>query len=52
MRRACARGECRDLLVPELIRAYYDSPAGWRLVGYDAVLGECREPFAYTMAPA
>jgi hypothetical protein len=43
--------EIRDLLVPELIRAYFDAPVGWRLVGYTAVLGECREPFAYTRAP-
>lgn len=43
--------EIRDLVVPEIIRAYYDSPAGWRVIGYDAVLGACREPFAYTSAP-
>jgi hypothetical protein len=38
--------------VPELIRAYFDAPVGWAVVGYDAVLGECRDPFAYTRKPA
>ena len=41
----------RDLLVPELIRAFFDAPVGWRVVGYDEALGECRDAFAYTRAP-
>jgi hypothetical protein len=45
------RHEIRELLVPELIRAYFDGPAGWSIVGYDVVLGECRDPFAYTRRP-
>jgi hypothetical protein len=44
--------EIRELLVPELIRAYFDAPAGWAVVGYDVALGECRDPFAYTARPA
>ena len=47
-----AQHELRELLVPELIRAYYDAPAGWAVVGYDVALGECRDPFAYTTRPA
>jgi hypothetical protein len=43
--------EIRELLVPELIRAYFDGPAGWAVVGYDAVLGQSRDPFAYTRRP-
>jgi hypothetical protein len=46
------RHEVRELLVPELLRAYFDSPAGWAVVGYDATLGGCRDPFAYTRRPA
>jgi len=42
----------RELLVPDLLRVYFDSPAGWRLVGYDEILGECRDPWAYTRRPA
>lgn len=44
--------ELRELLVPELVRAYFDAPVGWALVGYGAALGECRDPFAYTTRPA
>lgn len=43
--------EVRELLVPEVLRAFFDSPAGWRLVGYGEVLGECRDPWAYTRRP-
>jgi hypothetical protein len=46
-----AQHEVRELLVPELIRAYFDAPAGWTLVGYDVPLGECRDPFAYVGRP-
>ena len=46
-----AHHEIRELLVPELIRAYFDAPVGWAVVGYDAELGECRDPFAYTERP-
>jgi hypothetical protein len=45
------RHEVRELLVPELLRTYFDSPAGWALVGYDEALGGCRDPFAYTRRP-
>jgi hypothetical protein len=44
--------EIRELLVPDLIRAYFDSPAGWAMVGYEAALGECRDPWAYTRKPS
>ena len=46
-----AHHEIRELLVPELIRAYFDAPVGWAVVGYEAALGECRDPFAYTRRP-
>jgi hypothetical protein len=46
-----AQHEVRELLVPELVRAYFDAPAGWAIVGYDVPLGECRDPFAYTGRP-
>jgi hypothetical protein len=46
------RHEVRELLVPELLRVYFDSPAGWAVVGYDATLGGCRDAFAYTRRPA
>ena len=42
----------RDLLVPELITAYYDSPSGWAEVGYRRAYGECGEGREYTRAPA
>jgi len=42
----------RDLLVPELIAAYYDSPSGWADVGYRRPYGECGEGREYTRAPA
>jgi len=42
----------RDLLVPELITTYYDSPAGWAEVGYRRPYGECGEGREYTKAPA
>ena len=42
----------RDLLVPELITTYYDSPAGWAEVGYRRPYGECGEGREYTRAPA
>ena len=41
----------RELLVPDLVRAYFDGPAGWAVVGYAEPLGECRDPFGYTEAP-
>lgn len=46
-----AQHEIRDLLVPELVRAYFDAPVGWGVVGYTEALGECRDPFAYTDRP-
>ena len=42
----------RDLLVPELIQTYYDSPAGWAEVGYRRPYGECGEGREYTRPEA
>jgi len=42
----------RDLLVPELITAYWDSPSGWAEVGYRRPYGECGQGREYTRAPA
>ena len=42
----------RDLLVPELITTYYDSPSGWAEVGYQRPYGECGEGREYTRKPA
>ena len=42
----------RDLLVPDLVGAYYDSPAGWGEVGYRAWPGVCGDPRAYTRPPS
>jgi hypothetical protein len=42
----------RDLLVPELIRVYYDSPSGWAEVGYRRPYGECGQGREYTKVPA
>ena len=42
----------RDLLVPELIQSYYDSPSGWAEVGYRRPYGECGEGREYTRTPA
>ena len=42
----------RDLLVPEMIRVYYDSPAGWGEVGYRRPYGECGQGREYTKVPA
>lgn len=42
----------RDVLVPELLTAYYDSPAGWADVGYRRPYGECGDGRAYTSRPA
>ena len=47
-----AQHEVRELLVPELIRAFFDSPAGWAVVGYTEPLGACRDPFAYARSPS
>ena len=41
----------RDLLVPELIRVYYDSPSGWAEVGYRRPYGECGQGREYTRVP-
>jgi hypothetical protein len=42
----------RDLLLPELITAYWDSSSGWAEVGYRRPYGECGEGREYTRAPA
>jgi hypothetical protein len=42
----------RDLLVPELITTYWDSPSGWAEVGYRRPYGECGEGREYTRKPA
>jgi hypothetical protein len=42
----------RDLLVPELITTYYDSPAGWAEVGYRRPYGECGTGREYATAPS
>ena len=41
----------RDLLVPDLIRVYYDSPSGWAEVGYRRPYGECGQGREYTRVP-
>jgi hypothetical protein len=42
----------RDLLVPDLIAAYWDSPSGWAEVGYRRPYGECGDGREYTRKPA
>jgi hypothetical protein len=42
----------RDFLVPDLVTAYWGSPAGWAAVGYRRPYGECGDPRAYTRRPA
>jgi hypothetical protein len=38
----------RQLVVPDLIAAYYTSPAGWAVVGYDTSPGQCGDLARYT----
>jgi hypothetical protein len=38
----------RQLVVPDLIAAYYASPAGWAVVGYDRSPGQCGDLTRYT----
>jgi hypothetical protein len=38
----------RTQVVPDLIRGYYRSPAGWAIVGYDTFLGRCGDLARYT----
>jgi hypothetical protein len=38
----------RQLVVPDLIAAYYSSPAGWAVVGYDTSPGQCGDLAGYT----
>ncbi len=38
----------RTRAVPDLIRGYYASPAGWAVVGYDSFPGRCGDPTRYT----
>jgi hypothetical protein len=39
----------RALAVPDLIRGYYRSPAGWAVVGYEAFPGRCSNLIRYTL---
>jgi hypothetical protein len=38
----------RTQVVPDLIRGYYSSPAGWTIVGYDTFPGRCGDLARYT----
>jgi hypothetical protein len=38
----------RTQVVPDLIRGYYSSPAGWAIVGYDTFPGRCGDLARYT----
>lgn len=38
----------RTRVVPDLIRGYYASPAGWAAVGYDSFPGRCGDLTRYT----
>jgi hypothetical protein len=38
----------RERVVPELIRAFYASPAGWAVVGYSVFPGRCGDLGRYT----
>jgi hypothetical protein len=38
----------RQHVVPDLIAAYYTSPVGWALVGYDISPGQCGDLVRYT----
>ena len=40
----------RQHAVPDLIAAYYTSPAGWAVVGYDTSPGQCGDLARYTRA--
>jgi hypothetical protein len=40
------------ILVPDLIRGYYESAAGWALVGYSTFPGQCGDLASYTRAEA
>jgi len=40
----------RTRVVPELIRGYYGSPAGWAAVGYQTFPGRCGDLTRYTRA--
>lgn len=40
----------RRQAVPDLIRGYYGSPAGWGVVGYESFPGQCGELTRYTRA--
>jgi hypothetical protein len=40
----------RTRVVPDLIGGYYNSPAGWAIVGYDAFPGRCGDLTRYVRA--
>jgi hypothetical protein len=40
------------ILVPDLIRGYYESAAGWAVVGYSTFPGQCGDLAGYTRAEA
>jgi hypothetical protein len=42
--------EVRANVVPDLIRAFWNSPAGWAVVGYSAFPGRCSDLARYTAA--
>jgi hypothetical protein len=42
--------EVRGIIVPDLIRAFWSSPAGWAVVGYAAFPGRCGDLARYTGA--
>jgi hypothetical protein len=40
----------RSLAIPDLIGAYYSSPAGWAIVGYAAFPGRCSSLARYPVS--
>lgn len=42
----------RMRVVPDLVRGYYSSPAGWAAVGYDSFPGRCGDLMRYTRPEA
>lgn len=38
----------RTYVVPDIIRGFYSSPAGWAVVGYEIFPGRCSNLFRYT----
>ena len=42
----------RTYVVPDIIKGYYSSPAGWAAVGYEIFPGRCSSLFRYTHSEA